>query len=451
MTKLVRNHSHWGAFLAEVEDGRIVGVRPFERDPDPSPMIEAVPDAVHSKTRVAQPMVREGWLKNGNREAMATAMAAAASRSCRCRGSARSISSRASCKRVKRDHGHDAIMAGSQGWGFGRNFPRGARTIAPLHGDVRRLRRPDLQLQLRHRAGFSAACDRQRPGGHRAAHVMVVDRAPRQADGAVRRRQSEEHAGDQGRHAARTPSALRSPSSRAPESRSSMSARSARTGRPTSRRNGSRSGPAPIPRCCWRWSIRWSPNGLHDADFLARYCTGFERVRAYVMGESDGQPKDADWAAAITGVPAETIRALAREMAAKRTMISASWSLQRADHGEQPYWARAAACLLSRPDRPARRRLRFRLWLDHGHRRTAAGVPRAGHGGRRQPAQPRHSGGADRAVPAASRRALRLQRPAEHLSGYQAGVLGRRQSVPPSPGHQPAARRLPPAADHHRA
>ena len=53
--KLVRNHSHWGAFLAEVEDGRFVGVRPFERDPDPSPIIAAMPDAVYSKTRVAQP------------------------------------------------------------------------------------------------------------------------------------------------------------------------------------------------------------------------------------------------------------------------------------------------------------------------------------------------------------------------------------------------------------
>ena len=59
--KLVRNHSHWGAFSAEVEDGRIVGVRPFERDPDPSHLIKAIPDAVHSKSRIAQPMVREGW------------------------------------------------------------------------------------------------------------------------------------------------------------------------------------------------------------------------------------------------------------------------------------------------------------------------------------------------------------------------------------------------------
>src|ERR1035437_9773503 len=65
--KLVRNHSHWGAFLVEVEDGRVVGVRPFEHDPDPSPLIEAVAAAVHSPTRIAQPMVREGWLARGPR------------------------------------------------------------------------------------------------------------------------------------------------------------------------------------------------------------------------------------------------------------------------------------------------------------------------------------------------------------------------------------------------
>src|SRR5665213_3293939 len=87
--------------------------------------------------------------------------------------------------------------------------------------------------------------------------------------------------------------------------------------------------------------------GLHDAAFLASHCTGFERVRPYLMGDSDGQPKDADWAAAITSVPADRIRALARQMAAERTMLTASWSLQRADHGEQPYWALVllAACL----------------------------------------------------------------------------------------------------------
>ena len=28
-TRLVPNHAHWGAFLAEVQDGRFVGVKPF--------------------------------------------------------------------------------------------------------------------------------------------------------------------------------------------------------------------------------------------------------------------------------------------------------------------------------------------------------------------------------------------------------------------------------------
>jgi len=72
---------------------------------------------------------------------------------------------------------------------------------------------------------------------------------------------------------------------------------------------------------------------LHDKEFLAKFCVGFERVLPYLMGETDGQPKHAEWAAAITGVPAETIRALARRMAATRTMVTASWVLQRQHHG----------------------------------------------------------------------------------------------------------------------
>ncbi|HBK80050.1 MAG TPA: Asp-tRNA(Asn)/Glu-tRNA(Gln) amidotransferase GatCAB subunit C, partial [Nitrospinae bacterium] len=78
--------------------------------------------------------------------------------------------------------------------------------------------------------------------------------------------------------------------------------------------------------------------GLHDPSFLKRYCTGYDRFESYLMGGGDGQPKDADWAASITNVGAGRIRALARRMAASRTMIMTNWSLQRADHGEQPFW-----------------------------------------------------------------------------------------------------------------
>ncbi|MGR3717908.1 MAG: molybdopterin-dependent oxidoreductase, partial [Thermohalobaculum sp.] len=79
-------------------------------------------------------------------------------------------------------------------------------------------------------------------------------------------------------------------------------------------------------------------DGLHDGAFLARYTVGFERFLPYLLGETDGQPKDAGWAAGISNLDAEVIRALARRMAATRTLINVAWSVQRADHGEQPCW-----------------------------------------------------------------------------------------------------------------
>src|SRR5437764_1506115 len=78
--------------------------------------------------------------------------------------------------------------------------------------------------------------------------------------------------------------------------------------------------------------------GLADRDFLDRYTVGYPRFIGYVRGESDGVPKTPAWAAALTGVPAERIRVLARQLTAGRTMVTVSWSLQRAEHGEQPVW-----------------------------------------------------------------------------------------------------------------
>ncbi|THF65228.1 molybdopterin-dependent oxidoreductase [Pseudothauera rhizosphaerae] len=82
--------------------------------------------------------------------------------------------------------------------------------------------------------------------------------------------------------------------------------------------------------------------GRHDEDFLARHCVGFERWRAYLFGADDGVAKDAEWAAALSGVPAARLRALAAEMAATRCLINCAWALQRAEHGEQPFWATIA-------------------------------------------------------------------------------------------------------------
>jgi biotin/methionine sulfoxide reductase len=78
--------------------------------------------------------------------------------------------------------------------------------------------------------------------------------------------------------------------------------------------------------------------GLHDRAFLDRCCVGFDRFERYLLGQDDGVPKDAAWAAARCGVDAETIRGLARRMSSGRTLINVSWALQRAEHGEQAPW-----------------------------------------------------------------------------------------------------------------
>ena len=93
--------------------------------------------------------------------------------------------------------------------------------------------------------------------------------------------------------------------------------------------------------------------GAVDHAFLDRYCTGGDAFLAYVRGTSDGVAKTPAWAATITGIPAETIAALAKSLIGKRTMFTASWALQRAEHGEQPFWTLVAlAALLGQPGLP---------------------------------------------------------------------------------------------------
>ncbi|REN18922.1 Asp-tRNA(Asn)/Glu-tRNA(Gln) amidotransferase GatCAB subunit C, partial [Mycobacterium tuberculosis] len=77
---------------------------------------------------------------------------------------------------------------------------------------------------------------------------------------------------------------------------------------------------------------------LANRSFLARYTVGYDQFRAYLLGLSDGIAKTPQWASSICRVPAQEIAQLARDMARHRTMITMSWSVQRAENGEQPYW-----------------------------------------------------------------------------------------------------------------
>ena len=333
--RLVRHHSHWGAFLAEVEGDRVVGVRPFERDPDPSPLIEAIPDAVHSPVRIARPMVRESWLKHGHRAGGAG----------RGREPFVPVSWEIALDLVagelgwvKREHGNGAIMGGSQGWSSAGIFHEARaqlrRFLGAFGGYVDQVTNYSFGTAmafLPHVVGTAQAVSGPLTSWSSIAHhagLMV-------AFGGANPKNTQVAKGGCASH-----------------STAGWLSELARAGVKVVNVSPIRDdGPDAVAP---EW-IPIRPNSdtamllalahtllvekLHDEAFLARYCVGFERVRPYLTGESDGVAKDADWAAAITGVPADTIRTLARRMAATRTMLTASWSIQRADHGEQPYWA----------------------------------------------------------------------------------------------------------------
>ncbi len=66
----------------------------------------------------------------------------------------------------------------------------------------------------------------------------------------------------------------------------------------------------------------WITEGTYDKPYVDTHTYGFDKFDEYVTGKEDGIPKTPDWAADMTGIPAMTIRALAREWAAKRTSIA---------------------------------------------------------------------------------------------------------------------------------
>jgi anaerobic dimethyl sulfoxide reductase subunit A len=100
--------------------------------------------------------------------------------------------------------------------------------------------------------------------------------------------------------------------------------------------------------------------GLHDAAFLDRHVLGFDEAhlpagapanasyRSYLLGLSDGVRKTPEWAAAITGVPAETLRRLAMEYAtSKPAALQCGYAPGRTIHGEQFHRAAYALCAIT--------------------------------------------------------------------------------------------------------
>ena len=322
--------AHWGAYSALVENGRVVRCEPFGRDTAPSHMLAAIPAMVHSPLRIARPAIREGWREGKERSGSDRfrevpwdeALAIVAEE----------------LLRVRQTFGSTAILGGSYGWSSAgrvhharsllRRFlflgggcvdqvanysfgaaqyilPRVIGTFAPVVGEVTDWPSIIKHARLLIAFGGLALKNAQVTSGGAGVHSLELWLRRAKASGIE----------------FVSVSPLKSD---APDFLEAQW--------------------IPIrPNTDTALMLALAHTLIveerYDAQFVSRYCVGFDKFRRYLLGLDDGAVKDAEWASKITGIPEETICELARRAATLPAMITCAWSLQRAHHGEQPYWA----------------------------------------------------------------------------------------------------------------
>lgn len=330
---LVPHSSHWGAFDAEVEDGRIVGVRPFRGDADPSPLLANIPGSVRHRTRIDRPYVRAGWLDKGpgpsDRRGAEPFVPVSWDRATELLAD--------DLRRVLDTQGPGAIFGGSYGWSSAGRFHHAQshvhRFLTAVGGYVRSVNtysNGTSAVILPHVIGmYREALDRATswPVLVRHTDLMVCF-------GGIALKNTSVNPGGLSRH----------------DTRDHLLAALAR-GCEFVLVSPIRDDLPEFVPAEWHALVPGTDVAVmlalahtlivehrHDRAFLDRYCVGFDRFERYLLGQTDGVAKSAEWAAGISGLPAESIRRLARRMATRRTMITVAWALQRSDHGEQPPW-----------------------------------------------------------------------------------------------------------------
>ncbi|GAA2093638.1 molybdopterin guanine dinucleotide-containing S/N-oxide reductase [Kitasatospora saccharophila] len=327
--------THWGSFVAVVESGRLLRIEPRGDDPAPSPIGPGMVRAAEDGARVLRPAVRKGWLDGLPRVGE------------RARGSdgfvevswedALTLVSD-ELRRVRARHGDGAVFGGSYGWAS-------AGALHHAQGQLQRFLALGGGYTDSRNTYSTAALEVVLPhviGGHPWSYqsrMPLWDEIAEHGElvvafGGLALKNSQINPGGLARH---------------------------RTGelQRRCREAGVRFvNVSPIRRDTADFlDAEWLPivpntdtaamlgiahtmlvNGWHDEDFLRRCCTGFDRFAGYLLGEADGVPKDAAWAARITGLDRDTITGLARRLTERRSLVMVNYAVQRADHGEQPIW-----------------------------------------------------------------------------------------------------------------
>ena len=324
--------SHWGIGVVRTRDGRIRSVEGHPSDPQPSPLNGNIAQGLQGRARVLNPAVRASWLSGQKGERGRDPFVEVTwNRALDLIGT--------ELTRVRRDHGNAAIFAGSYGWASAGRFHHAQsqlkRFLNTIGGFVR------SEGNYSYNAALVALP--HIVGGSFRQHIVEATRWPVIAEhsdlvvlfGGMAMRNTQICDGGNARHrmADNFAACVRNGVSFVNFSPLRSDVDGAANAEWLAPRPGSDT--AIMLALCHSLLVE----GLADQAFLDRYTVGFDRVAAYLLGAVDGQAKSADWAAGISGIDADRLRALAREMAAKRTMVACAAGLQRADWGEQPLWA----------------------------------------------------------------------------------------------------------------
>jgi biotin/methionine sulfoxide reductase len=339
---------HWGIYEVEPHAGALPVLHGLSTDEDPSPIGLDMLDAEVSRLRIRRPAIRRGWLENGPGPTQGrghdefvevdwdTALDHVA----------------AEVARVRREHGNGAIFGGSYGWSSAGRFHHAQsqlhRFLNAAGGYVRSVDSYSLGAGRALMPYLVMSMD-ELNASHTSWEVLAEHCRLFVTFGGVPLKNTQVASGGAGDHRAR--GGLRA-----------MAAAGTRfVNISPVRDNLETSGPVewiPIrPNTDTALMLALGHEALRhprfDRAFLDRCTVGFDGVRAYLTGGADGTPKTPEWAEAITGVPAARTRALADELMGTRSLVNAAWSLQRAAHGEQPFWAALTlGCLIGQVGLP---------------------------------------------------------------------------------------------------
>src|SRR5882724_4493339 len=324
--------SHWGAFSV-LARGRDIEVVPHPDDPEPSTLLGNIPAALSHRARIARPMVRRGWLERGpapdDRRGRDEFVAVSWSRALDLVA--------ADLRRCYAEYGARAIFGGSYGWASAGRFHDAQsqihRVLNLAGGYVRSVNSYSsgaATVILPHILGPQGAV-----AGNNVSWAELVNESELVlAFGGMALKNNDVGGGGTSRHIARA--RLRAARDRGVEFhligpiRDDLPAEIEAIWHPIR--------PGTDVALMLGLAHTLVTEGRHDRAFLDRFCVDWEVFEDYLLGRRDGQAKDAAWAAAICGMPADEIIAIARRAACRRSLVTCSQSLQRAEHGEQPVW-----------------------------------------------------------------------------------------------------------------